>query len=118
MRTRGGFALLEMVLALFLLAIGIATTAYMIPMASRGLGQGKLVSQAVFFAQQRMEEALVSSSADVTAADPDEPLLTGRIEWSTYSANAALRRARGAVYRSDDPSRHAMVTLEALVKGP
>jgi len=109
---RRGFGLLELILAIFLLAIGIATAAYMIPLATRGITQSRQSMQAAYFAQMRMEEALVRNSADLVSASPDAPELTGEIRRQSY--NLGLTRVTVVVYRTDDPNRRPVIELETL----
>lgn len=114
---RKGFTLIETLLAMFLLALGLASVAYMIPIATHGLGQSKFVTQATFFAQQRMEEALTSPTTPAVTVDADEPLLTGEIRRVTYNQDANLTYAQVRVYRSDDASRRTIVELESVASG-
>lgn len=108
---RRGFSLIEVLLSLFLLAIGIATTAYMIPVATRGIARSKLTTQAAYFAQQRMEEALTVSGTPGTTVDPDVPDLTGEIQHVPLDG---LTVTRVIVYKTVDPRRYPLVELESL----
>lgn len=117
MNRRRGFSTVEMMLAVYLLAFGLATTAYMIPASTKGLGQSRLATQAAFFAQQRLEEAMVSPGADQVKVHPDVPELTGEIRRTPYSDK--LTYAEAIVYRTGDRQRRPLVHLESLgTKGP
>ncbi|HEY4000222.1 MAG TPA: hypothetical protein VGO93_15215 [Candidatus Xenobia bacterium] len=107
-----GFTIIENLLAIFLLAIGIATTAYMIPAASRALSDSKLTTQAAYFAQQRMEDAIGDPTARQTAADPVLPELTGEIQRLPHPSG--LLYLKVTVYRTADPTRKTVVELETL----
>lgn len=117
MRGRRGFGIIEMMLAVFLLALGISTAAYVIPMSSRGLTQSRIMTQAAFFAQSRLEEALTSPTMTSIKVDPDNPELTGLIQRVSYSLDPQLVYAKAIVYRSSDPARRPMIELESMVGG-
>jgi prepilin-type N-terminal cleavage/methylation domain-containing protein len=112
-----GFSIIEMMLAIFLLALGISTVAYTIPMASRGLTHARQVTEAAFFAEHRLEDALFSGPGPKVAVDPDNPTLTGEISRTVYPLDASLRLCRAVVYRTDDGTRRPIVVLETLGTG-
>lgn len=113
---RRGFSLVEMMLALYLLALGISTTAYMISASHRGLSQGKLVTQAAFFAQQRLEEGMLVRSTGDVKVHPDVPELTGEIRRTSYGAS--LLYVEAVVYKTNDRSKRPLVRLESIGGNP
>lgn len=117
MRRGRGLSLVEVILSIFLLAIGISLIAYLIPFALKGNSRTRILTSALFWGQERMEEALARADAPDEEADPQEPLLTGRVKRSVWSQDSSMVLVAVDVFRSDDAARRPLVHLETLVAG-
>ena len=56
MRDQRGLSLVEVLVAAFLIAIGLVGVMYVVPISSYGVQEGKQMSTATFLAEQRLEE--------------------------------------------------------------
>lgn len=106
--------MIELILAMFLLSLGIAMIAYLIPFSSHAFGRSKQLATALFWAQERMEQAVVWPAAPAELADPQNPDYVGRIERVPWAQQSDITDLIVTVYRAGDPERRPIVQLESL----
>ena len=83
-RADGGFSLIELLIAMFVLGIGLLSTAQMVPLAMAGVTQAGLRSRSVQFAQERLDDLKSSDfdSAALIAGTYQETVDNITIEWT------------------------------------
>ena len=85
MRRRGrGFSLIEMVVAMGLLAMGLIGVIRLFPVGLRASKRSEVVSKGTFLAQQRLEELKLAGYAALSATPPTVPLSgsSGQYQWA------------------------------------
>ena len=88
MRTRG-FSLIEIVVALGLLATGLIGVIRLFPVGLRASKRSEVVSKAALLAQQQLEELKLKGYAALVADPPQVPLsgASGKYQWSLVVAS-------------------------------
>lgn len=79
-RSEGGFTLVEILIGLFIFAVGVLAVMKMHTLSIQVNGAAKVRSQAVFLAEQRMEELLQGDYASLVSGEDSSP--PHRIIWT------------------------------------
>jgi len=80
-----GFSLLELIIAIGVLAIGLVGVLQIFPVGLRTSYRSGMLTKAAFLAQNKIEELKVAGLEAVTASPPEIPLSgrDGDFEWKT-----------------------------------
>jgi len=111
-----GFSMIELVMAIFLLAIGITLIAYLFPLATRGQGRSRVVTTSLFWAQECIERALIWGEGDIPAdlVHPQDPTLVAHIDRRPWSHDARFSHIEVTVRRVNDARGAPIVRLEVV----
>jgi len=107
MRKRG-FTLIEIIMAMAILAIGIIGVVRLLPVGMRASKSSELMSKAAFLAQDKMEELKLAGFAALTEPIPAVPLAG---EEGDYSWVAALEDLSLEGLRSCEDIRQLILTV-------
>jgi len=80
---RKGFSLLELIIAIAILAVGLVGVMQIFPMGLRASRRSGMITKAAFLAQNRIEEVKMAGFEDITQLPPKIPLsgTDGDFEW-------------------------------------
>lgn len=83
-----GFSLIELVVALGLLAVGLIGVVRLFPVGLRASHRSEVVSKATFLAQQQLEELKLLGYDAIAAEEPAFAMsgASGKYQWSTEIA--------------------------------
>ena len=95
-----GFSLIEMVVAMGLLAMGLIGVIRLFPVGLRASKRSEVVSKATFLAQQRLEELKLAGYAAL-AADPPTVPLSGASDKYRWAATVEPVEAAGLPTTND-----------------
>lgn len=117
-----GFSLVEMLVALTLLAVGLLGVGQIFAFSSRSAGMGRMETAAVSLARELEEKALSAEYADVLATfdgvDTDDPgtVTAPCQEWAAHVADQLGPTGRGQVtvfdHTTDADIRNGMLSVE------
>jgi len=89
---KNGFSLLELVIAIAVLAIGLVGILQVFPIGLRASQHAGMLTKATFLAQTKMEEVKIAGFDAITALPPKIPLSgsDGDFEWEILIDKAGL----------------------------
>ena len=108
-RRQRAFSLIELVVALGLLAMGLIGVVRLFPVGLRASKRSEVVSKATFLAQQRLEEVRLLGYAAIAAQAPSFPL-SGAVD--KYQWTMTIQPVQADGLSAESPLRAVIVTVQ------